>query len=53
MSETIQLIRNERKGAAPYTLYVGGEFWCTCESRREAEDEIAALEGRGAQDGGI
>lgn len=47
MSETIQLIRDERKGAAPYVIYVDGEFWGTYESRREAEDEIAALlEGR-------
>ena len=47
MSETIQLVQGQCKGAAPYTLYVGDEFWCTCESRREADEEIAALlEGR-------
>ncbi len=30
-------------GAAPYVLYVDGEFYCTCESREEAGEEIAAL----------
>jgi len=50
--DTIQLVRRDRKeaaaGAAPYTLYVGGDFWCTCDSLREAEDEIAELLGRDA-----
>ena len=28
-----------------YTVFVDGEFYCTAESRREAEDEIEELEG--------
>ena len=27
-----------------YTVYINGEFYCTAESRREAEDEIRAYE---------
>lgn len=50
--DTIQLVRRDKQeisaGAAPYALYVGGDFWCTCESLREAEDEIAKLLGRAA-----
>lgn len=48
--DTIQLVRRDKQeiyaGAAPYALYVGGDFWCTCESLREAEGEIAELLGR-------
>ena len=50
LSDTIQLVRREPRetaaGAAPYTLYVGGDFWCTCDSLGEAEEEIAELLGR-------
>lgn len=50
--DTIQLVRRDQRetaaGAAPYTLYVDGDFWCTCESLREAEEEIAELLGRAA-----
>lgn len=48
--DMIQLVRRNLRetaaGAAPYALYVGGDFWCTCESLREAEGEIAELLGR-------
>lgn len=48
--DTIQLVRRDKQeisaGAAPYALYVGSDFWCTCESLREAEGEIAELLGR-------
>ena len=27
-------------GAAPYALYVDGQFWTTCESRAEAMAEL-------------
>lgn len=30
-------------GAAPYVLYVDEAFYCTCESREQADEEIAAL----------
>lgn len=49
LTDTIQLVSRNRQeiaaGAAPYTLYVGGDFWCTCENLREAEEEIAELLG--------
>ena len=30
-------------GAAPYALYVDCEFYCTCESREQATEELAAI----------
>ena len=30
-------------GAAPYALYVDGQFYCTCESRQEAMEELEAI----------
>lgn len=30
-------------GAAPYALYVDGKFYCTCESRQQATDELEAI----------
>ena len=30
-------------GAAPYIVYVDGEFYCTCESRQEASEELACI----------
>ena len=52
LPDTIQLVSRNRQeiatGAAPFTLYVGGDFWCTCENLREAEEEIAELLGRDA-----
>ena len=50
MLETIQLIPRQpdeiAAGAAPYALYLGDEFYCTCDSRRQAAEEISALRGR-------
>ena len=47
MSEYISVLRRQpediRAGAAPYAVYMDGEFWCSCESRAEVEEEIAAL----------
>ena len=52
LPDTIQLIRRDSReveaGAPPYALYVCGDFWCTCDSLREAEEEIIELLGRAA-----
>lgn len=41
------LMRRDRyavlAGAAPYIIYVDNEYYCTCESRREADEEIKGL----------
>lgn len=30
-------------GAAPYIIYVDDDFYCTCESRREATDVLMGI----------
>lgn len=30
-------------GAALYVVYVDGEFYCTCESRQQASEELALI----------
>ena len=30
-------------GAAPYALYVDGKFYCTCETKQEAMEELEAI----------
>ena len=30
--------------AAPYILFVDGEFYCSCDSKREAYEEIDEIE---------
>lgn len=27
-----------------YALYINGDFWCTCDSVREARDELDAIQ---------
>ena len=35
-----------RGGAAPFTLYLDGSFYCTCDSLREVDEELDALESK-------
>lgn len=32
-----------RGGAAPYTLYLDGRFYCTCDNRKEVDEELEEI----------
>lgn len=36
-------LRRKNNGGAPYTLYVDGKFYCTCDTPAEAEEELNDL----------